>query len=1130
LSFPGIAGIAFDSAGDVFVSYDSTTLFSGQQQSVAEVSSSGYLISSSVFGTSGSAAVPGALTAVGSSDLPNIGSTSAILEMQPDGQLFVFDPVGGTSSQYDNLPNDRLNASTVFDVQTGAPVNLSGQIGLANATFGDFGVNGSSLVVSAESNNWDFVMRVTYGASGGSATVLAASPASDGLSASPGGVAVDPQGTVLATLPYLPTGSSTAIHVPVGFSLFYDTESNPSPKVLNLGLTTVPDIDSGGITVDSQSNFLLALSTSSLYGGGPGIAHVNSALTAFLADPVTQRGASPTGITYQSVGGKDYLAFTNPSSGTYTVAGELPLFSGQVSPAQLRHAYGIDQIQFTAPGGTTVSGDGTGQTIAVVEEGVDPTIAADLTTFDQFFGIPAPPSFQVVDQNGVTTQNLDIVGEASLDVEWAHLVAPGASIVVYNAAYIPTDPNASFVNLMSAMHQASMLPGVSVVSLSYGEAETSLASSGLSQQSFDSEFTTPGVTFVAASGDTGIYGNGGYQVTADYPAASPNILAVGGTSIVIDQAGDYPGTGPSGEVAWGNGINSGNAGGGGGGLSSIESQPAWQIGVVPSSVDPVGARALPDVAMDSGSAQQYDVFTSTLSGSSVSAAAVGWLGDAGTSAAAPIWAGLIAIANQGRVLAGGTPLTGNTQTMPALYSLPAADFHDVLYGNNGDAAGPGYDLTSGRGTPSANLLVPDLAGYQIPSQLSIESQPPANVGTGGTFGLKVQVRDRLGNPVSGGSVTVALANNPGHATLGGTLSMPVANGLATFSGLSIDQPDAGYTLSVTGSGNAGTLTTTPITVTAGSNSTRLTVSPSPVAPVFGQAVTLSATVGVSRPGSGMPTGTVTFKEGPTTLGTATLSAGVAQVTFTPSSAGTHTITITYGGDPNDQPSSTSFSLTVNQATPTLSWASPADIVAGTSLGSAQLDAVVAFGGRPVPGLFTYTPGPGTVLSAGSGQVLSVLFTPSDTVDFKVVTSSVLINVIPRYVPPAAVVIGEQPLFQRKLRRGKPVGPAILTGFRLEFSGPLGATAAANPRSYVLSAVTTRRIRSKVTRLLQPIAGFSVSYTASSDSVTLRLLGGQTFPAGGQLKVLPGVTAGAGSVLSGTAVFTITAGGRALLPS
>ena len=91
--------------------------------------------------------------------------------------------------------------------------------------------------------------------------------------------------------------------------------------------------------------------------------------------------------------------------------------------------------------------------------------------------------------------------------------------------------------------------------------------------------------------------------------------------------------------------------------------------------------------------------------------AVGWLGFLGTSAAAPIWAGLIAIADQGRVLAGGTPLTGNTQTLPALYSLPTADFHDIVNGNNGDPALPGYDLASGLGSPVANVLIPGLVAY-----------------------------------------------------------------------------------------------------------------------------------------------------------------------------------------------------------------------------------------------------------------------------------------------------------------------------------------------------------------------------------------------------------------------------------
>ena len=228
---------------------------------------------------------------------------------------------------------------------------------------------------------------------------------------------------MLTTLPYAPSGSSTAIYAAVGFNLFYDTGGSPAPEILTLGLPTTttnpaPTIESSGIAVDSQNNFILAVTSSSLYGSGAGIVHINAALNAFLADPVTSPETTPLGIACQTVGGTNELAFTEPSSETYAVADELPLFSGQITPAQLREAYGVNQISFTAADGQTVAGDGSGQTIAIVEEGVDPTLEADLTTFDNYFGIAAPPSFQTVDQNGVTTPDLDIVGEASLDVEW----------------------------------------------------------------------------------------------------------------------------------------------------------------------------------------------------------------------------------------------------------------------------------------------------------------------------------------------------------------------------------------------------------------------------------------------------------------------------------------------------------------------------------------------------------------------------------------------------------------------------------------------------------------------------------------------------------------------------------------
>ncbi len=249
-----------------------------------------------------------------------------------------------------------MSASNVYNVQTGQSIDLTGQISLTGATYGDFGVYENSLVVSAESNDWDFVMRVNYDASGAAATVLAASQPGIGA-CRPGGVAVDSTGTVLATLPYVRSGSTATIHVPVGFGLFYDTGNGPAPTVPTLGLTNVPNIDSGGIAVDSQDNFILAVSDSSLYGGGQGIVHINSALTAFLADPTTNPAAIPSAIAYQDVGGSNELAFTDTASDTYTIAGELSLFSGQVTPAQVRQAYGIDQISFAGlgPMATTAS-------------------------------------------------------------------------------------------------------------------------------------------------------------------------------------------------------------------------------------------------------------------------------------------------------------------------------------------------------------------------------------------------------------------------------------------------------------------------------------------------------------------------------------------------------------------------------------------------------------------------------------------------------------------------------------------------------------------------------------------------------------------------------------------------------
>ena len=186
------------------------------------------------------------------------------------------------------------------------------------------------------------------------------------------------------------------------------------------------------------------------------------------------------------------------------------------------------------------------------------------------------------------------------------------------------------------------------------------------------------------------------------------------------------------ETGWGSGLASDTRppGGSGGGISAYEPQPAYQNGIVTQSED---MRTVPDVAMDAAGPSGAAVYDSYSGG-----IADPWYDMYGTSLAAPMWAGLIAIADQGRALQGLAPLDGPTQTLPAIYSLPASDFHDITVGNNGYEAGPGYDLVTGRGSPIANLLVPNLVDYGV-------FKPSASYSAGGTFSSAIGSGDFTGN-------------------------------------------------------------------------------------------------------------------------------------------------------------------------------------------------------------------------------------------------------------------------------------------------------------------------------------------------------------------------------------------------
>ena len=219
----------------------------------------------------------------------------------------------------------------------------------------------------------------------------------------------------------------------------------------------------------------------------------------------------------------------------------------------------------------------------------------------------------------------------------------------------------------------------------------------------------PGVTFLAAAGDNGSVNNQG-----DYPADSPNVVAVGGTSLTVDSAGNY-----ANETVWHNSATSAT----GGGTSNFENQPIYQKNAEPT----LTKRTTPDVAFDANPNTGAAVYDSFSAGGGLDSSS-NIIQYGGTSLATPCWAGLVAIANQIRA---SQPipepsLTGATQTLPILYNIYGSssylqDFHDITSGGNGTFnAAAGYDEVSGIGTPAANNLVPALADvnqllYMAPS-------------------------------------------------------------------------------------------------------------------------------------------------------------------------------------------------------------------------------------------------------------------------------------------------------------------------------------------------------------------------------------------------------------------------------
>ena len=333
-----------------------------------------------------------------------------------------------------------------------------------------------------------------------------------------------------------------------------------------------------------------------------------------------------------------------------------------MTPSMIRHAYGFDQLTL----------NGAGQTIAIVDAFDDPKIESDLAVFDKKFNLPQANFTKVVPSTGTPAYDPNWAYEISLDVEWAHAIAPGAKIILVEAA------SANYPDLLDAVNTALSL-GANEISMSWGGGESP---SDIGNNVY---FNHPGVTFTASTGDSGAGTLG--------PSSSPYVVAVGGTTLSTDKAGNL-----NSETGW-----SGSGGGG----STFQSRPSYQNGFNPSA-----NRTSPDVSYNANPTTGFQVYNST---------GYGWAVVGGTSAGAPQWAGLFALVNQGRAEAGKAPIGTGLQygTNTALYALaggtsytnPQGDFYDISIGTNGYGAGPGYDLVTGLGSPVANKLVPGLIRF-----------------------------------------------------------------------------------------------------------------------------------------------------------------------------------------------------------------------------------------------------------------------------------------------------------------------------------------------------------------------------------------------------------------------------------
>jgi subtilase family serine protease len=383
--------------------------------------------------------------------------------------------------------------------------------------------------------------------------------------------------------------------------------------------------------------------------------------------------------------------------------------------------------------------NGRGKTIVLVDSYGSPTIQSDLATFDKAFGLPAPPSFRIITPAGTPPAydptNFDMGGwafETTLDVEYSHVMAPGANILLVETPVDETLGVQGFPQMIEAENYVINHHLGDVISQSFAAAEETFPNAGSIQalRSAYSNALVHRVTVLAASGDAGATAESAYDPTdgaanyyyptpvVNWPSSDPLVTSVGGTQLHLDSGGNR--TAP--DSVWNNTALYGAPNSGGGGVSAVFGRPFYQNGLAQS----VGrSRGTPDLVMSAACDGSVVIYASVVN-TSYGLTGPMYYPVCGTSEASPLFAGIVAVADQ----AAHRDLGWLNPSLYALGDGPRSPLTDVTVGDNsvfgtqelppltgqpfsvtGYNAGSGYDLASGLGTADGARLVSGLAGF-----------------------------------------------------------------------------------------------------------------------------------------------------------------------------------------------------------------------------------------------------------------------------------------------------------------------------------------------------------------------------------------------------------------------------------